>query len=305
MAASVRQSDGFGDQLASRFWLEDAKSHVSRELRRGPLAVTQIKSDEPTPEPSQSIAYDEAYLIGFMVDQVPDHELWQDGRPARAQPFSAGQTALFDLRRDPVNYTRTAHHSLHFYVPRSALLDLAERAETPFSGELQFQFAAGYDDPVVRNLGMAALAALESPTPVIGLFLDHLLQALAAHTLVQYGGIDLTPHRNGARLTSRQLRLVEELMDARLEEDLALETLASACGLSVAHFARAFRLSTGSAPYQHFIGRRVERAKMLLRSPSLSLAEIAHTCGFADQSHFTRAFGRATGMSPGRWRRLA
>ena len=302
MVADI-QSNGFGDDLAHHFWLDEAKSHVSRELRRGPLAVTQIRSDRPTPEPSQSLGYNEAYLIGFMVEDVPDHELWQDGKPARTESFRAGQTALFDLRRDPINFTRTAHHSLHFFVPRTALLEIAEQEDMRFSGELNFCFASAYEDPIIQGLGLAALSALESPTPATGLFLDHLLQSVAAHSLGKYGMTGHVATRRGG-LTSRQLRMAEEIMEASLEEDLALGTLAAACGLSISHFARAFRISTGQAPYQRFLDLRIARAKALLRCPDQSLSEIAHACGFADQSHFTRTFRRAAGMPPGRWRRL-
>ena len=48
--------------------------------------------------------------------------------------------------------------------------------------------------------------------------------------------------------------------------------------------------------------RRIERAKILLRG-SRPLAEIAATCGFVDQSHFTKVFARVEGMPPGAWRR--
>jgi transcriptional regulator GlxA family with amidase domain len=40
-----------------------------------------------------------------------------------------------------------------------------------------------------------------------------------------------------------------------------------------------------------------------LRDGRLSLAEIAVACGFADQSHFTKAYTRLRGISPGAWRR--
>jgi AraC-like DNA-binding protein len=76
-----------------------------------------------------------------------------------------------------------------------------------------------------------------------------------------------------------------------------------ACGLSVGHFARAFRQSTGLAPHAWLLRTRVERAKIMLRRPGASLALIAQACGFADQSHFTRVFSRQVGVSPAAWRR--
>lgn len=293
-----------GEYLADRFWLPKPKTHVMRSLKRGVLAVTQIKSDLPTPEPSQSIGYDEAYLVGLMVDDVPDHQLWQDGRPARTESFRSGEMALFDLRRDPVNYTRTAHHSLHFYLPRAALVELAEQSGLSFGGELRYRFAAGYDDPVVRHLGLALLPALEDGGAIGGLFLDHVLHAVAAHVLGRYGEMGHPARRARGGLTPSQLRRALELMRACLGSDISLTQLAAECELSVPHFARAFRQSTGTSPHRWLQEKRIEQAQRLLRSGDMALTRIAADCGFADQSHFTRVFSRHVGASPGRWRKL-
>jgi len=48
----------------------------------------------------------------------------------------------------------------------------------------------------------------------------------------------------------------------------------------------------------------VERARRMLEDPSFALATIALEAGFADQSHFTRTFRRATGFTPREYRRL-
>jgi transcriptional regulator GlxA family with amidase domain len=82
-----------------------------------------------------------------------------------------------------------------------------------------------------------------------------------------------------------------------------LGDLAKACDLSVRQFTRAFRQSTGLAPHQWLVQRRLEKAKSLLKGTRLSLADVASDCGFADQSHFTRVFTNAVGATPGEWRR--
>jgi transcriptional regulator GlxA family with amidase domain len=96
---------------------------------------------------------------------------------------------------------------------------------------------------------------------------------------------------------------VKELMNGSLNEELPLSRLAAECGLSVRHFARAFRSSVGMPPHRWLLNCRVERAKRLLGTRTLSLADVAIFCGFADQSHFTRAFTAIVGLSPGEWRR--
>ena len=50
-------------------------------------------------------------------------------------------------------------------------------------------------------------------------------------------------------------------------------------------------------------GLRVERAKDAMLGTNASLAEVALSCGFADQSHFTKVFTSVAGVSPGAWRR--
>jgi AraC-like DNA-binding protein len=93
-------------------------------------------------------------------------------------------------------------------------------------------------------------------------------------------------------------------MSASIGSDLSLRALADECGLSVSHFARAFRQSTGTSPHQWIVERRIEQATAKLAGGEASLAEIAVECGFADQSHFTRVFAKHVGSSPGQWRRL-
>lgn len=299
-----KRSRAYGDDLAQRFWLEKTRSHVTRTLSRGALAVTQIKSDFPTPQPSQPIGYDEAYLVGLMVGDVPDHELWQDGKAAKTSPFSAGQAAFYDLRRDPISFTRCAHHSLHFYLPRAVLIEMGEQAGRRGADDLHYQFATGYDDPVMRHLGAAVLPALERGGPLDGLFLDHILHAVAAHVTGNYSAVAspvLSPVYGG--LTPHQLRRAQELMHAHLSSDISLKRLAEECGLSVTHFSRAFRQSTGMPPYRWLQERRLSKAMSLLADGKLSLSDIATECGFADQSHFTRIFHSHVGVSPGRWRR--
>jgi AraC-like DNA-binding protein len=93
------------------------------------------------------------------------------------------------------------------------------------------------------------------------------------------------------------------MIEARLDGDISPAELAQECGLSVSHFARAFRRSTGMAPHQWLLQRRVAKAKQAMRETDAPLVEIAVSCGFADQSHFTRVFSKAAGISPGCWRR--
>jgi len=79
--------------------------------------------------------------------------------------------------------------------------------------------------------------------------------------------------------------------------------VARECGLSVAHFSRAFLCTLGVAPHHWLIEQRIALSKQKLRDERQSLFDVAAECGFTDQSHFTRFFTRIVGAGPGAWRR--
>ena len=94
-----------------------------------------------------------------------------------------------------------------------------------------------------------------------------------------------------------------EMIRAKLDGSVRLAALAQECGLSVSHFARAFRASFGVSTHSWLNERRIERSKHLMMTTTLPLAEIAIRSGFSDQAGLTRIFHRLVGESPGKWRR--
>ena len=111
-----------------------------------------------------------------------------------------------------------------------------------------------------------------------------------------------TPTAPGPRmrggLPPKMLRRVREYIEAHLDEKISIESLADAIGLSMFHFARAFKQSEGVTPHDYLIRRRVKRAMELLASTDLPLSEIAVTVGFSDQSHCARRFREIVGVCP-------
>jgi len=102
----------------------------------------------------------------------------------------------------------------------------------------------------------------------------------------------------GPRLAPRQIRAVHSYIDAHLEQSISLIDLAGVVGLSSFHFLRAFKQSQGVTPGRYVLDCRMERARSLLKSSNLSVAEIGICVGFDHSTHFARAFRRAVGMSP-------
>ena len=100
-----------------------------------------------------------------------------------------------------------------------------------------------------------------------------------------------------------QVKRACEKLESDLGGKISLQQIAADFDLSVSHFSRAFRVSTGLPPHQWLLRQRVKTAKQLMNVRDLPLAEIAISAGFANQSHFTRVFFTAVGVSPAAWRR--
>ncbi|WP_149137767.1 helix-turn-helix domain-containing protein [Cupriavidus campinensis] len=100
-----------------------------------------------------------------------------------------------------------------------------------------------------------------------------------------------------------RLRRILDYIEDHLGDSIAITELAAMAEVSLPHFMRAFRASTGEAPLRFIMRRRVAHATRLLLETSRPLATIANVCGFADRSHMTTCFRRIAGNTPARIRR--
>lgn len=101
-----------------------------------------------------------------------------------------------------------------------------------------------------------------------------------------------------------QSAIVEFLSDS-LDTEINLESLARLAQMPVDAFIKAFRLAFHTTPYQFLLNRRIEKAKTLLMTTSLSITEIGTAVGFSNPSHFASTFGRRVGVSPRAYRQSA
>ena len=184
---------------------------------------------------------------------------------------------------------------------------LKKLAEENFRGDpehVQVQANLQFNDPLLRELTSALCNEMYQANPFGPLYVDSLTRTLMLHLLKQYSNAVRVATATAARgkLTSAQVRLLADYIEAHLEQKISLGDLARCVHASVPHFERLFRLSFGCAPYQYVLKRRIERAKLLLGNSSATLYEVARQSGFANQSHLTKHFTRAVGVSPARYR---
>lgn len=151
-----------------------------------------------------------------------------------------------------------------------------------------------FNDPVVRDLGR-------------GDAFERAFEALA--------GSEADPARGEERLILFLAELVRRRTRARPLDDPglsraksridddpvgphALGELAQVAGSSRFQLIRGFAKLTGLTPHAYVVQRRVDAARLMLRGGAMP-ADAAAACGFADQSHLTRAFSRRYGLTPG------
>ena len=89
-----------------------------------------------------------------------------------------------------------------------------------------------------------------------------------------------------------------------LAESLAVASLAAKFSLSPSRFAHRFRDVFGTTPQAYVEGCRIEMARRLLLTTTMSVKEIAFSCGFNDPLYFSKRFARMAGNAPSAWRRL-
>jgi AraC family transcriptional regulator len=296
------QTSGHGEMLSRRFGLQDPPTLVARVTKGRPITFSHLRVDSAGRTLSR-IPADTAYSIHVHLREITSFEIQEDGPVSRKGYAKGGSLCFFDLQSPPHILYDTPLHTIRSYVPLAALQEFAEEA----GGSRQVFLrppSCGSDDAIVRHLFLCLSPILEQSTDTSSLFVDQIALALQAHLLRTYATTVVEGQSVRRGLAPWQERRAKEAMNAGLGKDISIAHLASECGLSSSHFARAFRQTTGRPPHRWFLERRLEVAQDLLLNSQMSLKEIANACGFSDQSHLTRAFKRTIGTSPGAWRRI-
>jgi AraC family transcriptional regulator len=286
--------------IGERFRLGPPPTILARTASVSPIGFTRLTSERVGYIRTKDMPTEDAFAIHVQL-RPSAMDLWIDGKRKPATTNIPGATFLFDLRSDTVCEIYSSFDNVRFYISQASLDELAfDQGMRPVKGLVLS--AWGSQDKVLFGLANALLDQVERPDERSNLFIDHIALAFHAHLIESYGKVAVPVRSNAGKLSPWQLRRALDFITAHLNDDPTIAELAQQCGLSSGYFARAFRRTLGVTPHQWLVRKRVARARTLLLTSALSLADIAVLCGFVDQSHFTRVFARFESDSPGRWR---
>jgi AraC family transcriptional regulator len=292
---------GFWNQFAENMYLKDLSTAEVRLSERSMFRFGRFQSNEGLPEITRGSGAPSDYLIALQLKAIPFIEQFLGTEKVSSGSYPIGGVSVLNLQEKPAILLPNPFDTLVLHVTQSALDEIAYAHKTPRVEQLVWPF--GHLDSVVYNLGKTLVASLDQPNYTSKVFLDHVLHALNCHFVCSYGGLRISAPRSRGGLSPLQMRRATEFLEAHLDGNINLDQVARVCDLSVSHFARAFRQTFRRPPYRWLIERRVARAKDLIASSHLPLAEIAIQSGFGDQGAMNRSFKKILGVTPGICRR--
>lgn len=220
---------------------------------------------------------------------------WRNGGgPDRFCLMPAGVESTWDLRSD-LSF-------VHLYCSEAHLRQLAEETWDRSPAHLQLHEKVFASDDRITQLYRHFLLSCDWQQPANQLMLSSASTLLLTHLLQRYSDVGWRAPQARGGLAPAVLRRLLAFIDAHLDRPLTLAQLSDEASLSEFHFARMFRHSTGEAPHQYVMRRRMQRAQQMLADASLSLTTIAFSCGFHSPSHFSNRFRQIHGVSPSAYR---
>ncbi|MBO3462689.1 AraC family transcriptional regulator [Aetokthonos hydrillicola Thurmond2011] len=159
--------------------------------------------------------------------------------------------------------------------------------------------------PLIHHIGLALKSELESGIKGGHIYIESLATTLCIHLLRHYSTSFASISRHSQGLPQHKLRQATEYINENLEKDLTLNELSAVVGMSMYHFSRLFKQSTGFSPHQYVLNCRIEKAKRLLIRTEEAIDQICQQVGFQNQSHFTNVFRKLLGTTPNAYRKHA
>lgn len=290
---SAEQTHGFEK-------LSNFETHTTSAGLGWPAAYFSTQSAKPYSASFKGVA---SVLIGVVNNGYihGDISIQNEVRTLQSQPGSI----IIIADKTPFNIElRSSVNTTHLYIDRKEINRIASKIYNINYREFEIYNKLSVFDSVIESICKEIYRSIcHDKTPLCS-YIEYLVHAIAAHIIRNYSSLSCkrAEASPGGGLTRHLVDRTRDLIEERLAERLTVTDLAAGTGISADHFGRLFKQSVGVTLHQFVMRRRVERATFMLGETAKPIIQIAHECGFADQVHLTRVFGRMIGTTPAAFR---
>jgi AraC family transcriptional regulator len=220
----------------------------------------------------------------------------------RNQRFTSRPGTIFLLPRGTVDEVNWKGPTQRVVLAMHPLLLTSTLEETAHQSDVELTEHWDLVDRHISALVLEMTADLGDGSPAGSIYGESLANALAVYMLRRYAVRRITPAVYKGGLPPYRLKRVLDYIADNLGTNITLSQLAAIAGVSPHYFSELFKQSTGRAPHNYVLLRRIERAKQQLCNPKCSVIEAGLDAGFQNASHFARIFRKLEGTTPSKFR---
>jgi AraC family transcriptional regulator len=236
----------------------------------------------------------------LFVNLADGHTIRESHGKVAHHQIKAGEVSIWPANR-PV---RLAWDTRLSFIMLTLAPEFLERvADEVFDldpSQAKLMAVEGKHDPIIAHIAGNLVREVMNSDAGSRFYVESTANALAVHLLRTYTGLFKNIPVGQIAIPPRAVTRAIDFIKENYAKNLTLSDMAAAVHLSASHFPRVFKKATGMSPRQYLMQVRVHTARSLLSAGAgeRSIAEVADAVGFADQSHLTRHFKRALGVTP-------
>jgi AraC family transcriptional regulator len=293
-AAAARISVIRHDQLVPLIPTTSARKPISAQPWKGILLERHQTGGIEIPEHEHK-----DFCLHLQLSGSVGLEWWCEGHHG-LEETRPGSLVLLDAgTRDRLRWDGSSERLILSITPEF-MANIA--ADIGSAATVEFENRWALRDPALQNLILEMSREASADWPLGGLYADLLGTSLGTYLLRRHAAAPSQLLQLKGGLTFAQLRRVLEFITVHIHTDIRLEQMANELSMTPFHFARLFRKSLGTSPYQYVLDQRLRAAQSILKSSKHSVQAIAALTGWNSPANFIRAFRQRYGVTPQTWR---
>ena len=273
----------------------------ARSARASAAELLTLEYFEAEPDVMPTQAFSQHHILLNLKEEPHRVENWRDG-----------EHRDFTYRKNEIIVTPAGVESGWRWHERSRVIVVTldpgrfERFAQTEVGVLlagaQLKSMPQFEDPDICRAGVMLMDALTSAEQGSELIFESLARVFLVK-LIQKCGLQEAAYTFSRSFTARHYKRVLDYVARNFGKPILVEDLARESALSPSHFAQLFKRTIGLSPMQFVMAYRVEQARKKLAERETPLIDIAMSCGFSDQAHFSRQFKNIQGETPSGYRK--